>query len=77
MDSENYRAALKLLAERYGDTERISRVHYDALMNCNPYSAIMTLQGRGNPIMSWKQITEHCFHLGRSKKCTQIFWFHK
>ena len=36
MDSKNYRAALKLSAERYGDTERISRTHYDALMNLQP-----------------------------------------
>ena len=36
MDSKNYRAALKLLAEGYGDIERISRTHYDALMNLQP-----------------------------------------
>ena len=36
MDAKNYRAALRLLAERYGDTERISRIHYDALMNLQP-----------------------------------------
>ena len=36
MDAKNYRAALKLLAERYGDTERIRRIHYDVLMSLQP-----------------------------------------
>ncbi len=36
MDSANYKAAIQLLKERYGDRERISRIHYNALMNIKP-----------------------------------------
>ena len=36
MNSKSYQAATTLLQERYGDKEKISRIHYNSLMNVKP-----------------------------------------
>ena len=36
LDNRNYQAAISLLKERYGDTEKIGRLHYQALMDIQP-----------------------------------------
>ena len=36
INSKNYQVAIILLQERYGDKEKISRLHYNSLMNVKP-----------------------------------------
>ena len=36
LDNRNYQAAIGLLHERYGDTDQICSMHYQAVLNIQP-----------------------------------------
>ena len=45
LDNRNYQAAINLLKERYGDTEKICCMHYQALLNIQPVYRDYDLKG--------------------------------
>ena len=45
LDNRNYQAAINLLKERYGDTEKICSMHYQALLNIQPVYRDYDLKG--------------------------------